>query len=94
MINKNHPVSISNGYRLQWEPAQDCHVLLYPEGLIKLNPTASLILATINGERNVSQIVAELNKQFPGADLKSDVEEFLETAVENKWITLSKQVLE
>ena len=27
----------ARGFRLQWEPAQDCHVLLYPEGMVKLN---------------------------------------------------------
>jgi coenzyme PQQ biosynthesis protein PqqD len=24
-------------FRLQWEPAQNAHVLLYPEGMVKLN---------------------------------------------------------
>ena len=28
---------IGRGFRLQWEPAQNAHVLLYPEGMVKLN---------------------------------------------------------
>ncbi|HBQ81209.1 MAG TPA: pyrroloquinoline quinone biosynthesis peptide chaperone PqqD, partial [Erwinia persicina] len=24
------------GYRLQWEEVQNCHVILYPEGMAKL----------------------------------------------------------
>ena len=34
------PVSIpqlNKHFRLQWEEAQDCYVLLYPEGMVKLN---------------------------------------------------------
>jgi pyrroloquinoline quinone biosynthesis protein D len=23
------------GYRFQWEPMQDCNVLLYPEGMVR-----------------------------------------------------------
>ncbi len=41
-------------FRLQWEPAQDAHVLLYPEGMVKLNPSAAQILlhglSTAGGE--------------------------------------------
>jgi pyrroloquinoline quinone biosynthesis protein D len=32
--------AIGRGLRLQWEPAQSAHVLLYPEGMIKLNGSA------------------------------------------------------
>ena len=30
-----------SGKRLQWEQAQDCWVILYPEGMIKLNDLIS-----------------------------------------------------
>ena len=29
------------GYRLQWEAVQNAHVLLYPEGMVKLNDSAA-----------------------------------------------------
>ena len=35
---------VGAGFRLQWEPAQDCHVLLYPEGMVKLNGSAGEII--------------------------------------------------
>ena len=35
---------IGHGFRLQWEPAQESHVLLYPEGMVKLNQSAGEIL--------------------------------------------------
>ncbi|MCZ7024350.1 pyrroloquinoline quinone biosynthesis peptide chaperone PqqD, partial [Salmonella enterica] len=49
------------GYRYQYEPAQKGHVLLYPEGMIKLNDSAALIGGLIDGERDVAAIIAELD---------------------------------
>ncbi|PPS58457.1 pyrroloquinoline quinone biosynthesis peptide chaperone PqqD [Pantoea sp. BRM17] len=37
------------GYRLQWEAAQQSHVVLYPEGMAKLNETAAA--STIRGSK-------------------------------------------
>ena len=34
--------SLGTMYRLQWEDAQQCHVLLFPEGMIKLNGPAEI----------------------------------------------------
>ncbi len=33
--------AVARGFRLQWEAAQNAHVLLYPEGMIKLNRARS-----------------------------------------------------
>jgi len=77
------------GYRFQFEPAQKCHVLLYPEGMIKLNETAALIGGLIDGERDVAAIIAKLEEQFPGVpELGDDVEQFMEVAREQHWLTL------
>ncbi|MEL1087915.1 pyrroloquinoline quinone biosynthesis peptide chaperone PqqD [Pseudomonas sp. OB66] len=77
------------GYRFQYEPAQKGHVLLYPEGMIKLNETAALIGGLIDGERDVAAIIAELDKQFPGVpELGDDVDQFMEVAREQHWLTL------
>ena len=35
--------AIAAGMRLQWESAQEAHVLLYPEGMVKLNGSAGAI---------------------------------------------------
>ncbi|WP_434709286.1 pyrroloquinoline quinone biosynthesis peptide chaperone PqqD [Pseudomonas sp. R1-1] len=77
------------GYRFQYEPAQKGHVLLYPEGMIKLNDTAALIGGLIDGQRDVAAIIAELDKQFPGVpELGDDIEQFMEVAREQHWLTL------
>ncbi|MBJ2181581.1 pyrroloquinoline quinone biosynthesis peptide chaperone PqqD [Pseudomonas sp. LY-1] len=78
------------GYRYQYEPAQKGHVLLYPEGMIKLNESAALIGGLIDGERDVATIIDELDKQFPGVpELGNDVEQFMEVARAEHWITLA-----
>ena len=78
------------GYRYQYEPAQKGHVLLYPEGMIKLNDSAALIGGLIDGERDVAAIIAELDKQFPGVpELGEDSEQFMEVARAQHWITLA-----
>jgi pyrroloquinoline quinone biosynthesis protein D len=50
--------------RLQWDPVRQKQVLLAPEGVLVLNVTASAILALTDGQRSVSDIVAELSTQY------------------------------
>jgi pyrroloquinoline quinone biosynthesis protein D len=77
---------IAPGLRLQWEEAQQAHVLLYPEGMVQLNPSSAEILGRCNGRHSAETIVAELEQEFPDADLADDVREFLATALANGWI--------
>ncbi|MCG7198387.1 pyrroloquinoline quinone biosynthesis peptide chaperone PqqD [Marinobacter pelagius] len=78
------------GFRFQWEPAQDCYVLLYPEGMVKLNGSAGAILDQVDGQRDVEAIIAALQQQFPDAgDLGADVRAFLKDAEQQHWIELS-----
>ena len=78
------------GYRYQYEPAQKGHVLLYPEGMIKLNDSAALIGGLIDGERSVAAIIGALEQQFPGVpELGEDIEQFMEVARAEHWIELA-----
>ncbi|MCM2319708.1 MAG: pyrroloquinoline quinone biosynthesis peptide chaperone PqqD [Pseudomonas sp.] len=79
--------ALRRGYRFQWEPAQNCHVLLYPEGMIKLNDSAGAVLAEVDGARSVGAIVADLQARFPDAEgIAEDILAFLEVAHERFWI--------
>lgn len=75
-------------FRLQYEKVQDGYVLLFPEGMIKLNPSASEILTLVDGVRSTDDIAAALIKAFPDApeDLEEDVTVFLQHAEEKKWV--------
>lgn len=77
---------IAPTFRLQWEEAQDCYVILYPEGMVKLSQSAGEILKRCDGEKDAARIIAELEADFPGADLRKDVANFLEQAKNNGWI--------
>ena len=57
LTNETRPI-IGRGFRLQWEAAQDAHVLLYPEGMVKLNSSAGEIMSRCDGERTLAEIVA------------------------------------
>ncbi len=85
-VPRDLALSIKSGYRFQWEKAQDAYVLLYPEGMISLGASSAEILKCCNGSSNVDEIIEQLGRQFPGADLESDVMEFLETAFKKGWI--------
>ncbi|MFT4191340.1 MAG: pyrroloquinoline quinone biosynthesis peptide chaperone PqqD [Comamonas sp.] len=73
-------------FRLQWEPAQDAHVLLYPEGMVKLNASAAAILLACDGARDVAAIVAHLEQQFETTGLAGDVTAWLATAAQRGWV--------
>jgi pyrroloquinoline quinone biosynthesis protein D len=74
--------------RLQWEPAQEAHVLLYPEGMVKLNGSAGAILERCDGVRTLEEIVADLERAFGAANLCEDVTAFVALALERGWLEL------
>ena len=82
--------AIGRGFRLQYEPAQKTHVLLYPEGMVKLNGSAAEILRRCDGLRTVQEIVADLEKTFGATDLTKDVISFIEFALTKRWVDLSR----
>ena len=77
---------VGPGFRLQWEPAQDCHVLLYPEGMVKLNGSAGEIMKRCDGERSVAAIVAELEQAFTARGLEGEVLAFVTMAAQQRWL--------
>ena len=77
---------LSRLFRMQWEEAQKSWVLLYPEGMVKLNPSAAEILKRCDGERDLAAIVSDLEAAFGATGLRGDVEEFIRTAVGKGWL--------
>jgi pyrroloquinoline quinone biosynthesis protein D len=73
-------------FRLQWEEAQGCHVLLYPEGMVKLNRSAGEILSRCSGTLTVGEIVTDLERAFAAQCLGKDVMQFLALAATQGWI--------
>lgn len=77
---------LAQGYRFQWEEAQQNHVLLYPEGMVQLSDTAASVLSLCDGKRTVQAIVAELEEAYETEGLDKDVTQFLEEAQAQSWI--------
>jgi pyrroloquinoline quinone biosynthesis protein D len=61
------------GARLQYDEVREEHVLLVPEGVVRLNPTAAEVLELCDGERSLEEIVDTLSGRYEGSDLRSDV---------------------
>ena len=88
-MNQSAIPRLHSHFRLQWEPAQDCRVLLYPEGMVKLNGSAGAILSEVDGTRSVTDIITSLEAQFPGVEsIADDVTTFLETALAQRWVEI------
>lgn len=85
-INPELPISFSRLHRLQWEEAQQKHIILYPEGMVELNQSSAAILQLCDGSRKLAEIVDELESQFATTGLHNDISAFLEVALNNGWI--------
>ena len=73
-------------FRMQWEEAQGAYVLLYPEGMVKLNQSAGEILKRCDGERDAQAIIDDIEQTFNATGLERDVLGFIEIATERGWI--------
>jgi pyrroloquinoline quinone biosynthesis protein D len=80
--------AVERGFRLQWEAAQNSYVLLYPEGMIKLNTSAGEILKRCDGATTIADITADLERAFSATNLAEDVMRFVAMAVEKKWLII------
>lgn len=78
---------LSRLYRLQFEAVQNAWVLLYPEGMVKLNDSAAEILRRCTGQLNVDGIVRELETLFNVPNLAPQVRDMLQEGVRRGWIT-------
>ena len=81
-------LTIPHGMRLQWEAAQEAHVLLYPEGMVKLNGSAGAIMSRCDGERSLDEIVADLERTFGTSGLAAEVRAFVAFALQKRWLEL------
>lgn len=80
---------LAAGARLQFEPTQQAWVVLFPEGMVKLNASAAEILQRCDGTRDVAAVVADLRAAFGDpAGLRDDVMAFFEFARERGWLAL------
>ena len=75
-------------FKLQWEEVQKSWVLLYPEGMVKLNGSAGEIMKRLDGHTTVAALITTLEHDFGAADLSADVLDFLRIAQGQGWVKL------
>ena len=88
MMNKDAIPTLSRMFRFQWEEAQQCHVILYPEGMVKLSQSAGEIMKQVDGVASIDTIIQTLSDLFDGEDVSDDVIAFITEAEKNGWIEL------
>ena len=81
-------VCLREGYRLQWEPRQQSWVLLFPEGMVKLNESARLVLDHCAVPVNISNLIRQIQNLFPNEPVSDDIRDFVRAAYEQRWLRL------
>jgi pyrroloquinoline quinone biosynthesis protein D len=66
-----------DGVRLQYDDVRGEHVLLIPEGAVRLNETAAHVLELCDG-RSVDEIAAALSARYEGTNVTDDVRELVD----------------
>jgi pyrroloquinoline quinone biosynthesis protein D len=86
-IEQSDIYAIAMHHRFQWEEAQQCYVILFPEGMVKLNGGAGEVLKRIDGKASVAAIVADLKTTFPDVpNIEADIMGMFDLAVGKSWL--------
>ncbi|MHB0764736.1 pyrroloquinoline quinone biosynthesis peptide chaperone PqqD [Stutzerimonas sp. NM35] len=78
-------------FMFRWEASQQAYVLLYPEGIVKLNETGGQILNFCDGQTSVEELIGKLAVMYCASDLtavRSGVMNFLEVSHGKGWIRI------
>lgn len=79
--------AIALHHRFQWEEAQQSYVILFPEGMVKLNGGAGEVIKRVDGKASVSEIVSGLKLTFPDVEnIEKDIIGMFEMAYSKAWI--------
>ena len=79
-IRPNERPKLAARARVQKDVVTGKPVLLYPEGVLMLNPTGEAIVALCDGEKTLEQIVGELEARYSttAAQISAEVSSYLD----------------
>ena len=66
------------GARLRYDEVREEHLLLIPEGAVRLNPTAAEVLELCDGRHSLEEIAGALSARYEGADVGDDVRQLVD----------------
>ena len=67
-------------------------MLLYPEGMVKLNQSAAEIIQRCDGVTSISGIAESLGQAFDTDIPISDITGFVDVAIQQNWLKLKESV--
>jgi pyrroloquinoline quinone biosynthesis protein D len=73
---------LATGARLRYDEVREEHLLLIPEGVVRLNATAAEVLELCDGERSLDDIVGALAARYDSVDLGDDVRGLVDAMAE------------
>ncbi len=85
-VSRQDHVEINPLFMFRWEESQDSHILLYPEGVVKLNQTAGAILERVSKGLSVGELIDDLQQDYVDGDVADGVFKFLEMSHAKGWI--------
>lgn len=74
--------------RLKWDAVRTKHLLLFPEGVLVLNPTAQAVLTLCDGARTVADIIKSLVAQYASEAIDGDVRDILQRLADKGLVVL------
>ncbi len=87
MIEHQNVFKIAAHHRFQWEEAQQSHVILFPEGMVKLNASAGEVLSLVDGKNSIDYIVTLLKEKFKDVEsIEKDILSMIQFALDKAWI--------
>ena len=68
-------------------------MLLVPEGVVNLNPSAAAIMELLDGKRSAADIADVLAARHgePAGKVRADTDELLQKFAEQMWVTLPSE---
>lgn len=86
-ITSNDVIELAPMYLFRWEEPQQAHILLYPEGIVKLNETGAAIIKQCDGKRTTQEVITLLSDLY-STDVSDSVYKFLEVSYAKGWIRI------
>ena len=65
------------------------HVLLVPEGMVRLNPSAAEVLTLCDGTRSLDEVIGVLAARYESSDLRSDVQRLIDAMAEKGLVVVA-----
>jgi pyrroloquinoline quinone biosynthesis protein D len=76
------------GARLSYDDVREEHLLLIPEGAVRLNPTAAEVLELCDGEHSLDDIAGTLSARYQGADVRDDVRDLVDAMAQQGLVVI------